>query len=97
MEGFIVVTKEEIQKIALLSKLTMSDEELEAITKDMAEIIAFADTINAVSDDTDDFDNVNGLANVFREDIVRPSYDRERILQNVNGGEDGCFLVKKRD
>jgi aspartyl-tRNA(Asn)/glutamyl-tRNA(Gln) amidotransferase subunit C len=90
-----MVTKEEIQKIAILSKLSVSEEELESLTADMAQIIAFADTINAASEESDDFDNINHLSNVFREDVVVPSYDREKILQNVGGGEEGYFPVKK--
>jgi aspartyl/glutamyl-tRNA(Asn/Gln) amidotransferase C subunit len=90
------VTKEEILKIANLSKLWVSEEELESLTHDMGEIIEFANTINSVSDSMEEFDNINNLSNVFRPDEVIPSYPREKILQNVNGGEDGYFPVKKR-
>lgn len=90
-----MVTKEEILKIAKLSKLTVSEEELETLTHDMQQIIAFADTINAAVDESGEFDNSNNLSNAFREDVVVPSYDRTQILQNVDGGEDGFFPVKK--
>lgn len=90
------VTKEEILKIASLSKLWVSEEELETLTHDMGEIIEFANTINAASDSTEEFDNINGLSNVFRPDEVVPSFPREAILKNVSGGEDGYFPVKKR-
>ena len=42
-----MITKEEIRKIASLSKLYIEEEQLENLTADMAEIIAFADTINS--------------------------------------------------
>ena len=91
-----MITKEEVAKIALLSKLYLSDEALEAMTTEMASIVAFADTINgAVTDDTT-FDNINHLYNVYREDVVVPSYPREAILRNVDGGENGFFPVKRR-
>ena len=92
----MAVTKEEILDIALLSKLWVDENELDKLTGDMAGIIAFADTINAVSESADDFDNINNLSNVFREDTVTQSYDRSLILKNVNGGENGYFPVKKR-
>lgn len=91
-----MVTHEEILKIAKLAKLSVSDEELDALTKDMSEIIGFADTINAVSSADSGFDSVNNLSNVFREDVVVPSYDREEILKNAESQDDGYFLVKKR-
>ena len=92
----MAVTKEEILNIALLSKLSVSEKELDALTEDMAGIIAFADTVNAAGDAAEEFDNINNLSNVFREDTVTESYDRELILKNVNGGENGYFPVKKR-
>ncbi|MDF2632966.1 MAG: gatC [Caproiciproducens sp.] len=91
-----MVTHEEILKIAKLAKLSVSADELVALTKDMSEIIGFADTINAVSSADSDFDSVNNLSNVFREDVVVPSYDREEILKNAESQDDGYFLVKKR-
>ena len=90
-----MVTKEEILKIAALSKLTVSEEELDTLTKEMESIIAFADTVNAAGAG-EEFDNINNLTNAFREDEVVPSYPREEILRNVQGGEDGYFPVKKR-
>ena len=92
-----MVTREDVQDIALLSKLFVADEDLDALTQEMANIVAFADTINDASDEiTEEFDDINGLQNAFREDEVVPSYPREAILRNVNGGEDGFFPVQKR-
>ena len=91
-----MVTHEEILKIAKLAKLSVSADELVALTKDMSEIIGFADTMSAVSSADSDFDSVNNLSNVFREDVVVPSYDREEILKNAESQDDGYFLVKKR-
>ncbi|MBC8584749.1 Asp-tRNA(Asn)/Glu-tRNA(Gln) amidotransferase subunit GatC [Youxingia wuxianensis] len=91
-----MVTRDEIMEIALLSKLYVPQEELDQLTEDMANIIAFADTINTAGSDTQEFDNINHLSNVFREDAVVPSYERELILKNVDGGENGYFPVKKR-
>ncbi len=89
-----MVTKEEIMKIAILSKLSVEDDEIDKLTKDMSEIISFADTINNAADEGVEFDNINNLSNAFREDEVRPSLDRERILANAKDSDDGCFMVK---
>ena len=34
-----------------------------------------------------------GILNVFRADVARPSFDREKILQNALAAEAGCFKV----
>ena len=91
-----MVTREEILKIAKLSKLSVTEEELDGRTAAMGEIIAFADTINAAGAAAGEFDNINNLQNAFREDEVVPSYPRDEILKNVDGGEDGFFPVRKR-
>ncbi len=91
-----MVTREEIQKIARLAKLSVPEEELDGLTAAMGDILSFADTINAAGETTEEFDNINNLQNAFREDTVTPSFDRAEILANVNGGEDGFFPVKKR-
>ena len=91
-----MVTCEEILKIAKLSKLSVTEEELDGLTAAMGEIIAFADTINAAGAAAGEFDNINNLQNAFREDEVVPSYPRDEILKNVDGGEDGFFPVRKR-
>lgn len=93
-----MVTREEVLKMAKLAKLSVSEEELDGLTAAMGEIISFADTINAAEATRGDtaFDSIHPLQNAFREDEVIPSFAREQILANVNGGEDGFFPVRKR-
>lgn len=91
-----MVTHEEILKIARLAKLSVEPEELDGLTKDMNSIIEFADAIGSAVADVSDFDNINGLSNVFREDTVEPSFGREEILKNAPNQEDGYFLVRRR-
>ena len=91
-----MVTHEDILQIANLAKLSVPEEELDALTKDMGEIIEFANTINNASEDGESFDNINNLSNVLRKDEVVPSLDVEKILKNANDSENDHFLVKKR-
>ena len=91
-----MVTREEIANIALLSKLYVPEDELDALTVDMQKMIGFADMISAANVGDTGFDSVSGLQNVFREDEVVQSSDRAEILKNAGGGEDGCFVVRRR-
>ena len=91
-----MITKEEVLDIALLSKLYVPEEQLDALTKDMDSILAFADSINAAGAQAEEYENAEGLSNVFREDEVVPSYPVQEILQNVGGGENGYFPVRQR-
>lgn len=90
-----MVTREDVLQMARLSKLYIK-EELDALTKDMDNIIAFAETISTAQCEQTNFDNINNLTNVLREDVVVPSYDREEILKNAESQDEGYFLVKRR-
>lgn len=92
-----MIKNEDILKIAKLAKLSVEDEEIEQLTADMAQIIEFADTINAVVEDEDiEFDDINNIVNAFNEDVVLDSFDRDEILKNREGGDNGYFVVRKR-
>ncbi|HHZ01998.1 MAG TPA: aspartyl/glutamyl-tRNA amidotransferase subunit C [Tissierellia bacterium] len=92
-----MVSKEEIIKIAKLSNLWIDEEEIEPVREEMAKIIEFAHTINdVVEDGSVEFDNINEIVNAFNEDVVVDSYDREEVLKNREGGENGYFLVRRR-
>ena len=91
-----MVSHEDVIQIARLAKLSVKEEELDAITEEMQSIIDFADAINNAPTDGEEFDNINNLSNAFREDVVVESYPTEKILENANDCADDCFLVKKR-
>lgn len=90
-----MVEKEEIVKLAKLSKLTMSDEQIEALTVDMQSIISFADMISAASCDGPDGISIQNPP-PLRSDSVGESYPREDILKNAPTQEDGYFLLPRR-
>lgn len=92
-----MLTREEIKRIASISKLIIKDEEIEEYRKDMSKIIEFIDGINQSEEiDIDEFDSITNTENVFNEDVVIQSYDVSEILKNSKDAEDGYFLIKKR-
>ncbi|HPV85919.1 MAG TPA: Asp-tRNA(Asn)/Glu-tRNA(Gln) amidotransferase subunit GatC [Sedimentibacter sp.] len=94
-----MITKEEVLKIAKLAKLSVNNDEIDMLIEDMSKIIEYADAINTVTEDEDnevEFYNINNSANAFNEDIVIDSYDRDEILKNREGGENGYFVIRKR-
>lgn len=94
----MALSKEDFNKLAVLSRLRFSDEEAEKFRNEMDDIIAFADTINnAVSGGTDDIKNTSIDAVGFRElreDEVRESLPNEKVLSNVEGHK-GFFNVRR--
>jgi len=90
------ITREEVEHVAHLARLNLTEEEKIQMTRDMEAIIGFADQINALEiGDVIPTAHVIPINNVFRDDVARPSMDREKLLRNAPNQENGCFSVPK--
>ncbi|CUH96356.1 hypothetical protein P22_2446 [Propionispora sp. 2/2-37] len=90
------ITRNHVEKVALLSRLEMPESELEAFTEQLNAILEYADSLNRV--DTTGIQptaHVLPLKNVMRADEVKPSLPRELALSNAPEQEDGYFKVPK--
>ena len=89
-----MVTTKDIEYVAHLAKLKLSDEEKERLVGQMGDIVEFANKISEL--DTDGVNPTNHILevkNVFREDELKESYSREDILKNAPAKEAGCIVV----
>ncbi len=92
----MAISKEEIIHIAKLACLNLSEEEIEQYTKDMQEILEFANRINQVNTEgMDETIGANRKDNVFRKDEVIPFANREILLQNAPSQDEGMFSIPK--
>ena len=91
-----MVSKEELINLATLAKLDISDQDVDKLLADMEKIIEFANQINSASVSEVEFDSINNLQNVYREDIVSRSYSQDDILKNAKTVEDGFFRLDNR-
>lgn len=90
------VSKEEIIHIAKLAHLNLTDIEIEKYTRDMQEILEFANMINNV--DTSDISETIALnieCNIFRKDEIVQFENREKLLKNAPEQENGMFKIPK--
>lgn len=90
------VTKAAIEHVANLARLKLTELEKEKLTSEMENIIAYVDKLNELdTSNVKPMEHVIPIKNVFREDRVEKSYDREKILSNAPVVEEGCFKVPK--
>lgn len=92
------VDKDLVKKVAELSKIILGDDEAAHFTKEMTEILRYVDQLNEVNvDGVAPTDQVTGLRNVFREDVVidYPTDKREKLLRSVPRFENGYVVVPK--
>lgn len=90
------VTREMIEYVAALARLNLTEEEKEKLTDEMGNIISYVDKLNELdTSNVPPTSHVKPVVNVFREDRVESSYERDKILANAPSKENGCFKVPK--
>ncbi len=85
----------EVEHIAELAKLSLTDEEKERFGEQLSAILEYAEVLQRL--DTEAIPptaTVLPLRNVMAADQVRPSFSREDILANAPKTENGCFKVQ---
>ena len=92
----IMITKEQVEHVARLARLALTEEEKELYTKQLSEILDYIDQLNEV--DTKGVEPMTQpipTVNVMREDIVKKQFQREEMLKNAPHEEYGFFRVPK--
>ncbi len=88
------LTRAEVEKIALLSRLLLSEDELQRMTAQLGGILGYMDLLGEVdTTGVEPMAHARDLANVFRDDVSRPSLDREQALANAPHRDEECYLV----
>ena len=88
------LTPEEVQHIAELAKLALSEEEIEGYASDLSAILDYAQQLQEV--DTDHIHptaSVLPLRDVMRADEARPGLAPDDALANAPERQDGYFKV----
>ena len=79
----MVIDKKTVAYIAELSRLRISEDEIDGICDDLSTILNYMDEINATIDTGLVVSQTESLTNVMREDRVLPSADRSALLANA--------------
>ncbi|MDD6308689.1 MAG: Asp-tRNA(Asn)/Glu-tRNA(Gln) amidotransferase subunit GatC [Clostridia bacterium] len=86
----------EIEHLADLARLALSEKEKEQLSREVGQMIEFADKLSTLdTTDTDPTMFAANVYNVFREDEAMPSLPTAAILQNAPSADMECFVVPK--
>ena len=91
------LSREDVLKLAMLSRLKLSDDEVEKLRSELSEILNYVEILDKV--DTDGLEptfQVSGLKNVYRKDEIKNyGYDTKDLLKNAPATQDNQFKVKR--
>ncbi|MEQ9435935.1 Asp-tRNA(Asn)/Glu-tRNA(Gln) amidotransferase subunit GatC [Hyphomonas sp.] len=90
------VTKDDVRKVARLSRIAVPEERLEEMAGELNGILGWIDQLNEV-----DIEGVEPMTSVvetklpMREDVVTDGNIQDQVLANAPRSEDGFFVVPK--
>lgn len=90
------ISKKDVEYVAKLARLKLSEKEKEKFTKQLDQILKYVDKLNEL--DTEKVKptfHVLPLKNVFREDKIGKSLKVEKALENAPEKARGFFKVPK--
>ena len=90
------VSREDIAHLAHLSRLAVTDEELDLFAGQLTAVLdAVAQVGKAAVDDVPPTTHAVPMTNVMRPDVARPSLARAAVLAGAPAAEDGRFRVPR--
>ncbi|MDC0557721.1 Asp-tRNA(Asn)/Glu-tRNA(Gln) amidotransferase subunit GatC [Pelagibacterales bacterium] len=88
--------KNSTSKLAKLARLSLNDEQLDSLEKDLTSIVSFIDQLKEIN--TEKIDPTSNSLNqdlILRDDIAENKLSNEDLLRNVPDSELGFFVVPK--
>jgi len=91
------LSRDDVLKLAVLSKLRLSDEEIEKLRVELSEILDYVELLDKVDvAGLQPTYQVTGLKNVMRTDEIKDyGYQTADLLKNAPAVQDGQFKVKR--
>lgn len=90
----MAISREEVEKVSLLARLLLSDDELDKMTAQMGQILDYINLLAEVDTaDVQPMAHAVEITDVFRDDVVQPSLDRAAALANAPHQDGECYRV----
>lgn len=91
----MLLTSDEVRKIATLARIELSDREVEKFQKELSLVLEYASELNKVdTEGVEEISQVTGLVNVMREDKVEETKLREEIINAFPDKKDNYLKIK---
>ena len=88
------LTRADVEKVSLLACLRLTPDELDALTLQLGEVVGYVEQLGELDTrDVEPMAHAMDLANVFADDTLLPSLDREQALANAPKRDAECYRV----
>ena len=89
-----MIDRDQVLHVARLARLELSDPEVERMASELSGILEHVERFSELDlDETEPTSHLVELENVLRADEPRPSWPRERVLEQAPDPDDGAFRV----
>jgi aspartyl-tRNA(Asn)/glutamyl-tRNA(Gln) amidotransferase subunit C len=89
-----MIDRDQVLHVAKLARLRLDDDEIERMPAELSKILEHVETMNELDlDGVEPTSHVVDLTNVLRDDVPRPSLDRETALEQAPDAANGGFRV----
>jgi len=90
------ITRKEVEYVAHLARLRLSEDEAEKFTAQMDQILSYFEKLNELNTEgIEPTSHSVPMVNAFREDLVKPSLPVDDALVNAPDKEGNFFKVPK--
>ncbi|MEX2145815.1 MAG: Asp-tRNA(Asn)/Glu-tRNA(Gln) amidotransferase subunit GatC [Candidatus Rokuibacteriota bacterium] len=91
-----MISRQDVEHVARLSRLALSDADIEKMREQLAAILAHIDTLRALdTEQVEPTSHAVPMENVMREDEPRPSLPQEAMLANAPDRSADFFRVPR--
>jgi len=91
-----VISRADVEHVARLSRLALSEAEVERMREQLSSILAYIDTLRALDTaGVEPTSHAVPLVNVMRDDDTRPCLPPDVALANAPDRSDGFFRVPR--
>ena len=88
------LTRQDVAKVALLSRLKLTDAEIDLFTTQLGQVLGYVELLNELdTSDVTPMAHATDIANVFRDDELIPSLPRTAALSNAPKSDGKFFIV----
>jgi aspartyl-tRNA(Asn)/glutamyl-tRNA(Gln) amidotransferase subunit C len=90
----MALTRDDVEKVSLLARLQLTDDELNSMTEHLSQIIQYVHQLDEINtDDVAPLAHTLDITNVLADDVVEDCLSRDAVLQNAPQRDEECFRV----